>query len=273
MITRFDLLFADTAEGPLHLDLYLPESAPPRPLVMFIHGGAWTMGTRKKCPLAWLTDHGYAVASVDYRFSQQARFPAQIHDCKGAVRWLRAHAAEHGYDAARLVAAGTSAGGHLAVLLGTTAGVPELEGDVGGNLDQPSRVQAVIDYFGPTDFLLRARTQPAKTETPDSPVHRLLGSRPRDNEALARLASGAWHVGPDAAPLLAFHGTADRTVLMDQAERLRDAYREHSREAALYVVPGAGHDHTQFLSADLRRILLDFLGRHLPLPGAKTSTC
>lgn len=113
----------------LHLDLYLPENAPgPLPVVVWIHGGAWAEGTRHRLWIPWLPQHGYALASIDYRLSAQAPFPAQLQDCKAAVRWLRAHAAEYGLDPARFAAAGDSAGGHLAAMLGTTGDVPALEG-------------------------------------------------------------------------------------------------------------------------------------------------
>ena len=114
---------------------------------MFIHGGGWKGGARSNSKLNWVAGHGYAVASIEYRFSQEALFPAQILDCKGALRWLRAHQKEYGYDASRVVVAGTSAGGHLAALTGTSGDVEDLEGDTGGNADQSSRVQGVIDYY------------------------------------------------------------------------------------------------------------------------------
>ena len=260
---NLDLPFAQFPDGPLCLDLYLPDGVTRPPLVVFIHGGGWQAGARKPCRLAWLVEHGYAVASVDYRLSSRALFPAQLHDCKGAVRWLRAHAAEYGYDATRLAVGGTSAGGHLALLLGTSSGNVELEGEVGGNLEESSHVDAVLDYFGPADFILRAQTQPAKTEEPGGTVYRLLGHPVRGHEAAARRASGVWHITRAAAPVLIFHGTADQTVLMDQAERVLAVYREHGVEAALHVVPGAGHGGDAYFSAANRELVVAFLARHL----------
>lgn len=110
-----------------------------------------------------------------YRFTKEAIFPAQIHDCKGAVRWLRANADRFGYNADWIAAAGSSAGGHLALLMGTSGGVTELEGNVGGNPNESSSVQAVIDYFGRSDFVLRGKTQPERAYTDKSGSFALLG--------------------------------------------------------------------------------------------------
>jgi acetyl esterase/lipase len=263
MPQHLDLPFARVDGITLCLDLFLPEGVTRPPLVLFIHGGAWQSGTRKNAKMEWLVERGYALASMDHRTSAQARFPAQIFDCKGAVRWLRAHAERYGYDAARLGVAGASSGGHLAALLGVTASVAELEGDVGGNLEQSSRVRAVVDYYGPTDFILRSRTQPDKTEPPESRVYKLLGGPVHGNEALARRASPAWHVGPDAAPLLVIHGTEDATVLPDQSERLIAAYRALKLDATLHVVPGAGHGGPHYAQPEHRRPVEEFLGRQL----------
>ncbi len=135
------------------LDLFLPAKAAGRlPLVVWIHGGGWQAGSKEGCPAQWLVGKGYVVASINYRLSQHAVFPAQIEDCKAAIRWLRAHSAEYAIDPDRIGVFGGSAGGHLVALLGTTGNVKDLEGN-GGNLDQSSRVQCVVDWYGPTDFV------------------------------------------------------------------------------------------------------------------------
>ncbi len=135
------------------LDLYLPEEDPEaaRPLVVWIHGGGWQNGSKDRCPLVRLVPQGFVVASINYRLSQHAVFPAQIEDCRAAIRWLRANAAKYHIDPARVGVSGASAGGHLVALLGTSAEMKEWDG-VGGNADQSSRVQAVVDLFGPADF-------------------------------------------------------------------------------------------------------------------------
>ncbi|MBN2000034.1 alpha/beta hydrolase, partial [candidate division KSB1 bacterium] len=146
-----DVEFADINEKSLLLDLYIPAAEGPLPLVIWIHGGAWRAGDKNVTPaVPLLTDHGFAVASISYRFSQHAIFPAQLHDCKAAVRWLRAHANKYHLDPLRFGVWGASAGGHLAAMLGTTGDEGTLEGKVGRKRGS-SRVQAVCDWFGPTD--------------------------------------------------------------------------------------------------------------------------
>ncbi|HYR58898.1 MAG TPA: alpha/beta hydrolase, partial [Chthoniobacteraceae bacterium] len=138
-----DVEFAKIGDLSLKLDVYRPEKARP-PLIVYVHGGAWRGGSKKEMPLGALVKEGYAVASVDYRLSTEAQFPAQVHDIKAAIRFLRAQQAQLGIDAARIVIAGSSAGGHLAALVGVTNGHKELEGAVGGHLDQSSDVQGIV---------------------------------------------------------------------------------------------------------------------------------
>jgi acetyl esterase/lipase len=258
-----DVLFASPDGHELRLDLYLPEGVKNPPLVVFIHGGGWRNNSYNKCLTPWLTDYGFAVASVGYRLSDVAKFPAQVHDCKAAVRWLRAHADEYEYDADRVGVAGTSAGGHLALMLGVTAGVEQLEGDVGGHADRSSRVQAVVDYFGPSDFVLRSKNQPSKTEKPDSPVRLLLGAAASKNQQLARLASPAFHVTGDDAPLLIVHGDKDRTVHLDQSQRMVEEYNKSGLDVTLEVVPNAGHGGAAHFTSQYRRKVAGFFRKHL----------
>lgn len=258
-----DITYAVVDGFELKLDLSLPGGAKNPPLVVYIHGGSWRAGSRKGCPINWLVDEGYAVASISYRLSDRATFPAQIVDCKGALRFLRANAAKYGYSVAKVGVAGSSAGGHLAVLLGTSGGLKELEGDVGGNLDQSSRVDAIVDYYGPTDFPLRSKTHPARSEDPKSGTAEMLGGPVSKNLEIAKLASGVTHVSGDDPPLLILHGDKDKTVLMDQSESLRDAYRRAGLEEKLIVVPGGGHGGAPFNNDDNRRAVLEFLDKHL----------
>jgi len=258
-----DLIFAKTPETDLFVDVFVPKEVKNPPLVLYIHGGGWKTGDRKTPFVRSLAAQGFAVASIEYRFSTQAKFPAQIFDCKGAVRWLRANAGKFGYDAGRIAAVGESAGGQLAVLLGTSAGVTELEGNVGGNLDQSSKVQAVVDYFGVTDFLLRVRTQPDKTEIPGSVAYDLFGGRVSQNERLARLASGVEFISKDDPPLLAIHGDADTVVLPDQSERIVLAYRKQGLEAKFIIVPGGVHAGERYYASKLSRSVFRFLTNRL----------
>lgn len=256
-----DIRFATVDGVDLLLNLHLPQDIDRPPLVMFIHGGGWQNGDRTRCRLAWVAGHGYAVASIEYRLSHEAAFPAQIHDCKGALRWLRAHQEEYGYDAQRVVVAGTSAGGHLAALMGTSADIAELEGTTAGHLDRSSRVQGVIDYFGPTDFLMRSKLHPAKTENPDGSVYKLLGGPASQNQELAQLASPAMLVTPDDPPLLILHGDKDRTVQLVQSQRLQEIYQQHELPVTLHVETGAGHGWKT--TEKEQEVVLDFLKQQL----------
>jgi acetyl esterase/lipase len=260
---RNDVVYAEVDGQKLKLDLYLPKSAPRTPLVVFIHGGSWRAGTYKGCRIDYLAEQGFAVASISYRFSNVATFPAQIHDCKAAVRWLRAHAKDYGYDATRIGVAGMSAGGHLAALLATSGGSEDLEGSVGGNLDQSSNVQAVVDFFGPTDFVLRGKTHHARANAPDSGTFQLLGGAAKDDARRASRASSVMYVTADDPPLLIIHGDKDRTVYMDQSESLRDAYTKAKLDVELVVVPGAAHGGEVFYTGDVRKRVAGFFQKHL----------
>ena len=251
---REGIEYARPGKNPLLLDLYLPKDVENPPLVVFIHGGGWKGGKRKPCRLAWVAHHGYAVASIDYRFSQEAIFPAQIEDCKTAVRWLRAHAKQYGYNAARIVVAGGSAGGHLAALMGTSGDVKQLEG-AGGHPEQSSRVDGVIDYCGPADFILRIKSEPHATEQAGGGVFHLLGGKASENLELARLASPVTHVSPDDPPMLIFHGAKDTKVLPEQSEVLRDRYREVGLDADLQIMPEKGHGFGKRTELEERKVL------------------
>lgn len=272
-----DIVFAEIDGFPLKLDLYLPATESSvvdhrPPLVVWIHGGGWRGGSKAKPPLRRLVDEGYALASINYRFTDRAIYPAQLHDCKAAIRWLRAHAEEYGYASESIAVAGSSAGGTLALLLGTTGGVPELEGDVGGNLEQSSRVECVVDYFGPSDFVLRGRTQPEVAYSSKAGSFALLGGQESNgntvrsvDKQLERLASASEFVSAGDPPLLVFHGTDDALVLPDQSERIVSLYAEHGLSAQLVMVPGAAHGGSQFFWGRYYDQLLEFLERvHLP---------
>ena len=261
-----DLTFAEVDGQQLQLDVYIPEATQPPPLVVWIHGGGWRAGSRKNPKLQALTESGYALASISYRFTDKAIFPAQIHDCKAAVRWLRANADRLGYDARWIAVAGSSAGGHLALLMGVSAGVDELEGTVGGNRNQSSAVQAVIDYYGPSDFVLRGRTHPERAYTEKSGSFALLGGI-RDGKVspeMEKAASPAAYVTADDPPLLIFHGTADRTVLLDQSQRIQKLYADAGLKVQLITLQDAGHGGQQFFTGSHFETAESFLSAHRP---------
>jgi acetyl esterase/lipase len=262
------LVYHDLRYGPSPgvsnlLDLYVPAQATGKlPVVIWIHGGGWLAGDKRSNPLLSGAMAGFAIASINYRFSTEAPFPAQAFDCKGSIRWIRAHAGDFNLDERRIGVGGDSAGGHLAALLGTTNGERDLEGDVGGNLDRSSDVQAVCDWFGPTDFST-IKDEILKLD-PKSPfvieptlATRLFGGS--DKLDLARLASPLSHVSPTSAPFLIFHGEKDTLVPPAQSEALAEALKKQGVFVELIKVPGAGHGGAGFgTHENMLRILAFF---------------
>jgi acetyl esterase/lipase len=257
--TWVDLVYAQVGEIELKLDLHLPGDSVMPQLVVWLHGGGWRGGDKQDCRVKYLREHGYAVASVNYRLTDVACFPAQIHDCKAAIRWLRAMASTYGYKADKLVITGGSAGGHLASLLGTTCGNEQLEGTLGEHQDASSCIDGVIDFYGPQDFILRAKTQPDQVLPEGSIVRLLLGCRVDEHEAWAKLASPAWQVDTSTVPFLIFQGDADGQVLMDQPESLMAALRKHGIKHSYHVGPGFGHGDMRFYEEPYRKPVLAFL--------------
>ena len=259
-----DLEYANVGGRSLRLDLYLPEKSDgPLPLIVWIHGGAWQAGNKNGTPALPFVRRGYAVASIDYRLSQDAIFPAQIEDCKAAIRWLRAHAKEHGIDATRIGVWGSSAGGHLVALLGTSGDVKELEG-TGGNLDQSSRVQAVCDWFGPTDFCqMDAHAIPGSKlvhDDPKSPESRLVGGPIQDNKDKVSRANPITYVSKDDPPFLIMHGDRDNLVPHHQSVLLTEALKKAGVDVTFKTVEGAGHG---FGGPENMKMVEDFFDRSL----------
>jgi acetyl esterase/lipase len=209
-----------------------------------------------------LLEHGFAIASVDYRLSPQARFPAQIHDIKAAIRFLRARAGELKVDASRIAIIGSSAGGHLAALTGVTNGHAELEGRVGDHLDQSSRVDAIVSFYGAsnlqsilgqsTEFGLGVRVPALKL---------LLGELPEQVPALAKLASPVAHLDAKDRPLLLIHGDADPQMPPAQSEEFRDACEKTGVTVQLVILPGARHGGAEFYDAGRLQAVAEFLQR------------
>jgi len=238
-----DLEYATADGAPLLLDLYLPSHQPehPVPLVLWIHGGAWRAGDKAPTYAPTALGESYAVASVNYRLSQEAAFPAQIHDVKAAVRFLRGNAERYGLDPGRFGAWGSSAGGHLAALLGTSCGCPELEGELGEHLDEFSCVQAVCDYYGPTDFISLIEQRAASARRRPMPEDLLLGGPVEEHVELARLASPVTHIDRTDPPFLIMHGSDDATVPVGQSIDFDERLRAAGVDSTLIVVDGAGH--------------------------------
>jgi acetyl esterase/lipase len=262
-----DLTYATVDGKTLLLDLYLPPApAGLRPLIVWVHGGGWRSGSKENPRLALaMVSRGYAVASINYRLSHEATFPAQMQDVKAAIRWLRANASVYGLDPNRIGAWGSSAGGHLVALLGTSGGVALFD-QGGGNYDQSSRVQAVVDFYGPIDFLqMDPMLGPGSRwhSAPGSPESLLLGAPVLENPDKAAAASPLSYITPDDPPFLIVHGKQDRTVPYQQSVLFRDALRRAGVEATLILLPEAQHGGAAFNGPELLDQVADFFDRHL----------
>jgi acetyl esterase/lipase len=263
-----DLAYVTNGHPRQKLDLYLPATATKAPLIIMIHGGAFKFGSKEgENPVPFLSQ-GYAVASLNYRLSGHARFPAQIEDCKAAVRWLRAHAGQYGYDPDRFGAWGASAGGHLVTMLGTTGSTTLF--DVGENLSVSSRVQAVADNYGPTDFLqMDAHRLPSGMvhSAPDSPESELIGGNLQDNPEKVRNANPITYLTRDCPPFLVIHGDSDPLVPHHQSELLVAALRSAGVPVTFYTVKGGGHG--GFTDPKVEALTRTFFADHLQRPHAR----
>ena len=254
----------------LLLDLLLPSSSS-APVVIFLHGGGWKSGSRAPVPsrVSDLCARGYAVASIDYRLTGTAVWPAQIQDVRGAVRWLRAHAFVYGLDPDRFAAWGESAGAHLAALLGTSGGVStitignstvELEGTTGGFPGESSRVQAVVDWYGATDFLqMHFYPTTMNHDAASSDESRLIGGPIQDNPDRTATANPVTYVTPDDPPFLLMHGTVDKTNPFNQSELLLDALTASGVAVELWPVQNAGHGGAPFNATSVVQKVYAFL--------------
>lgn len=263
-----DLVYAKVGDRELKLDLARPVGEEgPFPVVVVIHGGAWRAGNKRDNArvLDLLAGRGYVAVSPEYRFCPKETFPAQVHDVKAAVRWLKAHAKEQKIDPDRIGAMGFSAGGHLALMLGVTGPDDGLEGEAPA--DGPdTKVQVVVNYFGPTDLLAK--------DIPDvsRPLLRdFLGGTAEEKAEAAKKASPLTYVSKDDAPTLTFQGTKDPLVPHTQALRLADAMTAAGVPGRVELLVGAGHG---WGGADMERTAresLEFLDRYLK-PAAAGST-
>lgn len=257
-----DMAYVSNPHERQKLDLYIPPREKNLPLIINIHGGAWMMGNKSDAvPLSFLSE-GYAVASINYRLSQHAIFPAQIEDCKSAVRWLRKNASKFGIDPDRFGVIGASAGGHLSALLGTTGDVKEF--DVGENLDVSSRVQAVVDLFGPTDLLqMDDHRLPNGMihNLPSSPESLLIGGNIQENKEKAMKANPITYVTKDDPPFLIIHGDSDPIVPHHQSELLEQALKNAGVSVIFYTVKNGGHGN--FNDINVFILIKDFFAKNL----------
>ncbi|MEV7680549.1 alpha/beta hydrolase [Streptomyces sp. NPDC088341] len=271
-VRRYDGLSYATNSGyrPRLLDLSVPAGAGPVPVVVWIHGGAWMEGDRRYPPPTVSADllfgsllrAGLAVATIDYRHAREAPFPAQLHDVKAAIRYLRHYAGTLGIDGTRIGVWGESAGGHLAALAGLTgAAGPALDGTE-GIAEGDTAVAAVVDWYGVADL----ESLLTEWSDPGNPAVIFLGGTPADRPRLAAAASPVTYAHTPAPPFLLIHGTADTVVPFAHSERLAELLRAAGNAAEVVPVPGAEHI---FLNADPAPLVarsVAFLAHHLRRP-------
>lgn len=269
IVVENNLTFAEVGNVKLQLDLARPAAGDgPFPLVVCIHGGGWSGGNRHafRSRIEQAAQRGYVAATISYRLTQpdpqtgvpKAPFPAQIHDCKAAIRWLRAHAAEYKIDPQRIAVMGASAGGHLSLLVGLTGPDDQLEG-THGNAEQSSRVQAVVNIFGPTDLPVHYKSTPAVVGL----LKALCDGTPESAASIYAQASPISYVSADDPPILTLHGDVDKIVPVEQAQLLDAALKEAGVPHELVILKDQGHGFQGAAAQTADKAMWDFLAKHL----------
>jgi acetyl esterase/lipase len=254
-----NIVYAETGNRKLLLDIYMPATAKNPYLVVWVHGGAWHSGNKEAPPLE-LVSAGYAIASIDFRLSTEAPFPAQVHDIKAAIRFLRGNAKKYGFRSDKIIIWGSSSGGHLAALVGTTNNDSYLEGTEGNYLKESSSVQGIIDFYGPTNFLtILTQSTPHGISVRAPALAILLGKPVEQAEDLAKKASPVFQVDANDPPLLIVHGEQDIQVPVNQSLELMGVYKKNSLPVEFEVIPGAGHGGDAFYKGDGLKWMKSFL--------------
>ncbi len=263
VILERDVEYGRAGDRSLKLDVVRPKQAgeaeKPLPAIVFIHGGGWRGGDKAGGVgqvARFVATGNYVGFSIGYRLSGEAIWPAQIHDCKAAIRWIKANAKKYHVDPDKIGVWGSSAGGHLVAMLGTSGDVKELEG-ANGTPDQSSRVACVVDFCGPADFLLGGKVEGGKEP---SAATLLLGGKIEDKQDAARQASPITYVSKDDPPFLIVHGTVDATVPIAHSERLCEALKKAGCNATLVKIEGGGHG---FGGPEVNARVTAFLEKHL----------
>ncbi len=245
---HLDLPYAGNDNPKQKVDLYLPKKRntdKPIPVVALIHGGGWVNGDRlgyAAAAIQFSRTGDYAAVAVGYRLTKEAHWPSQIYDCKAAIRWIRAHAKEYNLDPDKIAVMGSSAGGHLSSLIGTSGDVKELEGDLGPSTSFSSRVQCVVNLCGPEDFTKALMfDKEGKPIVDDPAVSGLLGGTYEAKHAEAVAASPVTYVTKDDPPFITFHGTADKRVAYLNAETIHAALQKAGVPSLLIPITDGGH--------------------------------
>lgn len=262
-----DVAYVAQAHARQKMDIAFFKHGPQRPLLVWVHGGAFKGGDKAENLPIWddLMNHGFAVATINYRLSGDAQWPAQITDCKAAIRFLKANAKQYNIDPLRIAVWGSSAGGHLAALVGASGG--EKKFDVGEHLDQSSAVSCAVDMFGPIDF----EKMPLRN-SPTSPEAKMWGRSTVDALEMAREACPLTYLSKDTPPLLILHGDADTVISIGQSQLFHAALQRAGATSELITVPGVGHSQAAVWAKERERICA-FFDRHLKREaGANTKT-
>jgi len=262
-----DIPYAGTNNPRQMLDLLLPKQRStdsPLPVIAFVHGGGWRNGNKTSGigrVSRFVQTGEYAAVSIGYRLSDESKWPAQIHDCKAAIRWLKANARQHNLDPERIAVFGTSAGGHLVAMLGVSGGVNDLDGALGDHTDEDGRVAAVIDFFGPTNFLTM-NDHPSRIDhnAADSPESQLIDGAIQENKARARHAAPLSYVSADDAPILIMHGTHDELVPYAQSASFHAALKKVNVPSVFVTVTNGEHG---FHGTEIDARVDSFLQRYL----------
>jgi acetyl esterase/lipase len=269
-----NIAYASTSSAQ-KMDIYLPTGgAAKNPVVVYIHGGAFMLGDKASSMdlsvINKIVAKGYAVASINYRFSSEANYPAQIKDCKAAVRFLRANAAKYSIDPEKIASWGGSAGGCLSSLLGTTSGVAELEGEELGNASYSSKVLASVDWYGPIEFLTMDAQASAQgftinTNSSSSPESKLIGAAVQTVPDKTNKANALKFITTDDAAFYIQNGTADVNIPMAQSKNLYDALVPviGSANVVHEVLSGAGHGGSQLETDENLTKIVTFLNKYL----------
>jgi acetyl esterase/lipase len=266
-----DIEYTRVGEHPLLLDLHIPANGTqPYPVVVWLFGGGWTRGDRQARPIVRLVDdnlyqHGYAIAAIDYRLSGEVQFPAQVEDCKTAIRFLRKHAEPFELDANRIGVWGFSSGAHLAALVGLTGLTKQF--DVGDNLEISSQVQAVCAFAVTSDFRqVNSANSYEDPNDPNSAIAQLFGGPIQEKMELVIQAAPVTYVSPRTPPFLLIHGEKDGVVSCEQSRLLHEALTKAGVESILYIIPDGDHGMAGLDQAKVEHILNiteEFFQKHL----------
>lgn len=267
----FDVPYIANGDKAQRLDIYYPEKAPAKalPLIVHIHGGGWMGGSKFPCDVRRMTAYGYVVASVEYRFSQVAKFPAQIQDCQAAIRWLRANAKQYHINPDKVGVIGGSAGGHLSALVGVSGG-KKVFAPIGDNKEYSDSVQCVCDIFGPKNFasvMEQAENDKNvknifKFNTPSDPYSELIGAKLSDKEKTAAV-SPITYVDKNSPPTLILHGTHDALVPLAQSEEFEAEMKKKGAPVWLQKFPGSGHGGGAFGKPTVVLLMKNFFDKYL----------